>query len=161
MRRWSRRVRNVEKADWGTMVCHSLRKCAQQPPPRGARPSPSPREARTGRGPGRGVPHDCLRSRRGGSPPLPGPLLRSERRRGRRRSPCGRHELSQRLIGGPPKPARELWVWLISPPRPASGTRPGGMGRAGTIVRAQGFPRGRGKLHPRAGALPVGCGIPI
>ena len=62
-----------------------MRKFVPKSPQRVARPSPSPREARTGRGSGRGVPHYWVRSRRGGAPPHPGPLLRSERRRGRRR----------------------------------------------------------------------------
>ena len=72
--------------------------CALRLPHCGARPSPSPREARTGRGPGRGVPHSCVRFRRGGAPPLPAPLLRSERRRGRQRSRWGGRELPQRQI---------------------------------------------------------------
>ena len=61
-------------------------------------PPPSPREARTGRGPGRGVLHHCERPHPCGAPPLPGPLLHSEWRRGRRRPRCGRHELSHRMI---------------------------------------------------------------
>ncbi len=78
----------------------SLRKFVPESPERPTRPSPSPREARMGRGPGRGVPHFCHRSRRGGAPPLPNPLLRSERRRGGPRSRCGWHQLSRRVIAG-------------------------------------------------------------
>ncbi len=48
-------------------------------------PSPSPREARTGRRVGRGVLQHAGPFSDYGAPPLPGPLLRSERRRGKRR----------------------------------------------------------------------------
>ena len=71
-----------------------------EPPQRAARPAPSPREARTGRGSGRGVPHHGEPGHPCGAPPLPDPLLRSERRKGSRRLRCGRHELPQRLING-------------------------------------------------------------
>ena len=63
----------------------SLRKCRHEPPNRAASPSPSPREARTGRGLGSGVLHHCERPQHCGAPPLPGPLLRTERRRGSRK----------------------------------------------------------------------------
>ena len=76
----------------------SLRRFVVKPSERPARPSPSPREARTGRGPGRGVLHSSLPSRRGAAPPLPNPLLRSERRRGSQRSQCELRELSRRSL---------------------------------------------------------------
>ena len=61
------------------------RACPQPRHPSGeTRPSPSPHEARMGRGPRRGVLRPLPASRGGGAPPLPIPLLRSERRRGSR-----------------------------------------------------------------------------
>ena len=41
------------------------------------------------------MPRPCQPCHHDEAPPLPGPLLRSERRRGRRRPRCGQHELSQ------------------------------------------------------------------
>ena len=45
-------------------------------------------------------------------------------------------------------------VWLDAPSQPASG-RAHPRGKFHTILWPTGFPRGRGILHPRAGALPI------
>ena len=97
-------------------------------------PSPSPREARTGRGPGRGVLHPCERPHQCGAPPLPGPLLHSEWRRGRRRPRCGLAELSQRML------------------RSKSGGRDGGVGFIGRSSAV------RTSLRRERRALGVGAG---